>query len=119
MEMSNVPCYAQLCAMKTRSQYFTVTVPHHQASGKRNYTHPQACLFCKKIISSKMRRHYLSVHTDRSLVQKIISEKEKHQKDMKINHLINKGNFQHNAEVAIGVDRITHSARIRLSALRI
>lgn len=69
------------------------------ASGKRDYGKVDCCFFCKKLIASKISRHYLNVHVDREAVKQIVlaSGKDRAKKLYRLQQL---GNFEHNTRVS-------------------
>lgn len=81
--------------------FFAVTVPVYRKRGAaRNYQKPEYCFFCKKMVKSKISKHYLGVHITEERVQQIVllpvSSKERKLAMLKLQ---NDGNFQHNCEV--------------------
>lgn len=82
---------------------FSVTFaggPRKDTTGKRNYSKPDYCLYCKNRYTSKISTHYLAVH---STEPKVIAIKElptgsKERKRL-LTLLQNEGNHLHNLEV--------------------
>jgi hypothetical protein len=75
----------------------TVSVSGHSES-KRNYTKADYCYYCERKFVSSMRKHVLAMHTDRSLVQQIVTSTGPERKTLlyKLQHL---GNYRHNCQV--------------------
>ena len=68
-------------------------------SGKRNYQKADYCYYCKHKLLSKVSKHYLAVHTDKLLVQEIISSEGKVRQDL-MYKLQQMGNYDHNVKVS-------------------
>ena len=83
----------------------SVHIYHKQKKNKleRNYSKEDFCYYCEKQVTSRVSKHYLSVHCDRGLVQEAIIAKgdEKIKKLYKLRHL---GNFRHNTKVTSNFD---------------
>lgn len=77
-----------------------VVVPvYSKNNGRRNYSKKDICYYCEKTINSRISKHYLSVHTDRTLVQQVISADGEAERNDKLYQLQHMGNFKHNTKV--------------------
>ncbi|XP_043224112.1 uncharacterized protein LOC122382612 [Amphibalanus amphitrite] len=64
----------------------------------KTYDTVNSCLFCKKKIKQKMRRHLKTKHSDKQQVAHAMTGTAD-QQDRKFSLLISRGNFEHNLEV--------------------
>lgn len=83
---------------------FSVTVPVYVKKGddKRNYVKVDWCLYCEGKITSRISKHNISMHSERSLVKEIerckadLNKKKKEKLMYKLQQL---GNYKHNVKV--------------------
>ena len=78
--------------------------------GKRNYSKPDFCLYCKKQYNSKISKHYFATHSKEERVQHIlelpVGSKER-KRQLKI--LQYEGNHLHSCEVCFDtITKIIH-----------
>lgn len=88
----NLPC-------ETPDKSLMIPAVCKKQDGSRMYNKKQYCLYCKEGVI-KMARHLERVHPDEPEVAKAISfPKNSKERSQQLEHLRNKGNFSHNAEV--------------------
>lgn len=75
-------------------------MPIYAAEGKRDYGKSDYCYYCHVKIKSKVSRHLLRMHKDRSLVQSAILARGK-ERSLILYKLRQLGNYQHNIQVTI------------------
>ncbi|ESO97595.1 hypothetical protein LOTGIDRAFT_228230 [Lottia gigantea] len=84
-----------------RHLYKDITVSgYERLNGKRNYSKPDFCLFCKNEYKSKISKHLVAVHGDEARIKEVIDEPiHSMNRKLILLKLQNEGNYQHNVEV--------------------
>ena len=79
----------------------SVSIPYYEPKndGKRNYSKLDHCLFCNKVIKSKVSTHYLNSHTSEEKVRQAKLLPESPERNKILLELENRGNYKHNVKV--------------------